>query len=136
MFGQPLSDLGNPADQALAEAAFFKVSAHRRGHALPEVLPDPGVDAFVAEKDELAPGGNDEEKDAVAVFGRGHAQASEGAPGDRLDFSPEVPGHRNPDFAGRAALGVLDGGLDPAGIDRPDHFTLMHEGHGFPLPAA
>ncbi|MCK7519625.1 MAG: hypothetical protein MZV64_18820 [Ignavibacteriales bacterium] len=72
-----------------------------RPDALPELLADLGMDAFVAEDDELLAGRDDEEEDAVAVLRSGSC------PGGRRRARPprrtlpqKNAGHRDPDLAG------------------------------------
>jgi len=116
-------------DQSFLKTASPEFRGHHCRQMLPEIQADLGMDPFVPENDEPAPRRDEEKEDSVPLFRVRHAEALKRLFRDGSHSPPEKRGYGNADFPRRPLLAGLNGLSNPRGIDRPDEFSPMHEGH-------
>src|SRR6516225_3769252 len=116
--GEFLAYLEHPANNALGKVSTAKALRHRRGNVAPKIVAYLTMNALVAEHDETAPRGNDEEEHAVAGVRLGHPQSHKCLVRLPANISPEQRSNRNADFSRRLLFRSANRILDSPRIDR------------------
>src|SRR5262249_744610 len=118
---------GDRLDDPLGELAVLEANGQLRGDLVPEAGGHFLVDPFVAEDHEALLLGGDEEKDAVAQRGFGHAEALERALGDGAQVAAgDLWLHVDANLAGGQALRLLNRGNDARLVELCKKLLLIH----------
>src|SRR5438876_958125 len=118
---------GDRLDDAVGELFVLESDGQLRGNLVPETGRHFLVDPFVAEDDEALLLGGDEEEDAGAQRGLGHAETLERLLGDDTNVAADrFRLHVDADLTRRLALRVLNGGHDARLVELFEKLLLRH----------